>query len=210
MASTPRAVLRPGSPVARTSGAPGCLGALLVRGDAVFGLSAAHVLAGPEPVPPGAELFGPERQPLGRLHAHTPLILDGLTVHRYDLAAFRVAPGVQVDPSLAGFGPPRFGDFDRPAEGQAVLCVGRHGVLRRGRVVAPECAMLVDLSCGSLRFEGLVGVAGEAGAPFSLPGDSGALVVDAESLEALGLLVGGEGDVSVACPLDLRRLALAA
>ena len=208
MASAPRGVLRPGSTIHRASGAGGCLGAVVLRGAAAFVRSNAHVLAGPEPVDAGATLYDAERRPLGTLHAHTPLLLDPEHVHRHDLAVFRVSPEVAVDPAIPGLGVPELGIFERPPKGTAVTCLGRGGVLRHGHVVEPECGMWVDVPRGGLRFEGLVAVAGADGAPFSVPGDSGALVVAAASRRALGLLVGGEGDVSVMCPLDLALLAL--
>jgi hypothetical protein len=92
-----------------------------------------------------------------------------------------------------------------------VLKVGRTTGLTRGRVTAIEVDdVVVKFEAGLMRFDGQIEISGAEGRPFSQGGDSGSLVVDADSDSALGLLFAGSDNggpdgvgVTYANPLEV-------
>lgn len=190
----------------RRGGAPGgTLGAILERGGVAYGLSCAHVLTGAGPGVPGAAILDGSSRRVGSLVAASPLDFAG-GANTHDVGAFRLGEGVPFDAAIPGLGVPRLEEPFTPELGLAVAMCGRGG-LREGRVVALRHDVWVDLPYGSARFEGLVVVEGAKGA-FSRPGDSGALVLDPATCRPLGLLVGGQGSISMVAPLILETLDL--
>jgi hypothetical protein len=142
-------------------------------------------------VPPG-------RAHRNRLDAAVAELVDGVPAHAGELPGLGRLAGVRREPLLGG---------------ETVYKVGRTSGVTRGRVSAFEVDDLaVTFRRGDLVFDGCFEVEALGGRPFSLPGDSGALVVD-EARRAVGLLFAGNGvDVTYAHPigevLDRLRLRL--
>ncbi|OBI42463.1 hypothetical protein A5708_21175 [Mycobacterium colombiense] len=107
-----------------------------------------------------------------------------------DAAVALIDEDVSFDPTFPKLGTIRgLADVDKAKH---VVKVGRTTGLTRGRVTAIEVDdVVVKFDAGLMRFDGQIEVSGADGRPFSLGGDSGSLVVDADSTSALGLLFAG-------------------
>lgn len=86
-----------------------------------------------------------------------------------------------------------------PAAGLRVKKLGARTGHTTGRIVAVAATATVNYSMGPVNFRRCLRIEGDDG-PFSLPGDSGSLVLDANNA-VVGLLFGGEksGAYSLAC-----------
>ena len=92
---------------------------------------------------------------------------------------------------------------DEPLDaGERVFKLGRTTGLTEGRVSAIEVdALQVGFDAGDLLFDSQIEIAPAGGAPFSLGGDSGSLIVDGRR-RALGLLfAGNDADATYANPI---------
>jgi len=211
-------------------GAAGTLGAVVMRrggGRAV--LSCAHVLgwvpaggaSAGAPAPAGSGVVQPAvadggRAPADRVARLAASALPDLRCrNRLDAAIAELVDGVAAHAGeLPGLG--RLAGLRRQplAGGETVFKVGRTSGVTRGRVSAFEVDDLtVCFRRGDAVFDGAFEIEAVDDRPFSLPGDSGALVVD-EARRAVGLLYAGNGvDVSYAQPvaevLDRLRVRLA-
>jgi hypothetical protein len=141
----------------------------------------------------------PDLRSRNRLDAAVAELADGVAAHAGELPGLGRLAGVRRGP-LEG--------------GERVFKVGRTTGVTRGRVSAFEVDDLaVCLRRGDAVFDGAFEIEALDDRPFSLPGDSGALVVD-EARRAVGLLYAGNGvDVAYAQPitevLDRLRVRLA-
>lgn len=131
------------------------------------------------------------------------ILLSGSQKNRVDAALALLDPGIQADEgTLTGLGSLQ-GIRTAPLEGdETVFKVGRTTGLTRGRVSAFEVDdVSASYDMGVIVFDGQIEIEAQDGAPFSLGGDSGALVVD-EQLRALGLLfAGNDADITYANPI---------
>jgi hypothetical protein len=141
----------------------------------------------------------PDLRCRNRLDAAVAELVDGVAAHAGELPGLGRLAGLRRGP-LAG--------------GETVFKVGRTTGVTRGRVSAFEVDDLtVCFRRGDAVFDGAFEIEAADDRPFSLPGDSGALVVD-EARRAVGLLYAGNGvDLSYAQPvaevLDRLRVRLA-
>lgn len=202
----------PGSPgghpnvVARS---PGTLGGWVNDGTdgAVVLLSCNHVLAdcnaanAGDPTLVGMQLPGDR---CGALKRFVPLALAP-AVNTVD-AAVSTPEGGSGSPSTAGAVP--------PARGMRVTKNGRRTGRTQGTVEAIGAAVQFSYPMGldgawvGVNFRGVFKVVGD-GAPFALPGDSGAFVAEGETDRLVGLLFGGErnGAYAFACTVaDLTAM----
>lgn len=182
----------------------------LVTGEERLILSNNHVLADENRASIGDRILQPGRHdggllPLdlvGFLLRFVPLSLTGR--NRVDAAVARLATGVDVEGSLLhGLGSLR-GIREEPIEeGDVVLKLGRTTGLTRGRIRAFEVDQLrVRYEMGTLIFDHQIEIEPLGPGPFSLAGDSGALIVD-EELRAVGLLfAGNDQDATYAHPIQ--------
>jgi hypothetical protein len=203
------------------------------RDDRVFGLSCNHVIGGCSTTRPGTPIVmpgiqdvGPERSRItvvGRHHAAAPMSQGLPSViqieHNMDLACFEVTAPSRVS-SVQGSGE---GGFDTPDDfvdqvttGLVVKKWGRSTGLTRGRVanivVGGEPVdynitshfgpMDSQVFRGTVFFDQVFEI-DPIGGPFSLGGDSGALVVtDIHDAEAIvGIVIAGSREKSLALPL---------
>ncbi|HEX3150718.1 MAG TPA: hypothetical protein VHR66_21750 [Gemmataceae bacterium] len=114
-------------------------------------------------------------------------------VNLVDVAIAHLKSGIEYDPrtirglgKLAGLGP-EFVD-----EGTEVAKLGRTTGLTRGKVTAFELDnVVVGFDLGDLRFDNQIEIEGAGDDPFSAGGDSGSLIVDAGTRQAIALLFAG-------------------
>lgn len=127
--------------------------------------------------------------------------LESARRNRVDAALARVDEewGGRAVNAIAGLGSLQ-GSKDAPLQGgEAVLKIGRTTGVTRGWISAFEIDDLwVDYDMGPIAFDGQIEIESASESPFSLGGDSGALVVD-EDLRAVGMVFAGNGvDISYA------------
>ena len=93
-------------------------------------------------------------------------------------------------------------------DGDRVFKVGRTTGLTWGTVASIATTVgPVGFHSGLAWFRDSIEVEGEAGVPFSAPGDSGSVVIR-ESGEIIGLLYAGNGQVTYACPIQAVLTAM--
>jgi hypothetical protein len=186
----------------------GTFGALVERGTSRFVLSNNHVLAAENQLPIGSAIYqpglldqgDPATDAIARLSQFVPLIASA--DNRVDCAIAEL-----IDPS---FGKARViskvGKLssDQPfdaIEGIRVEKVGRGTGYTTGTVFDVSATITLDYELGELKFMDQILIRGESG-PFSEYGDSGAVVVEMDSGQATGLLIGGSTEYSVVNHLD--------
>jgi hypothetical protein len=117
-------------------------------------------------------------------------VKDG--INSMDCATATILPGIEIDPTtLRDFGHLRGTWAGDLSELEYVIKIGRTSGLRWGRIRTFELdGLMLDYLMGMLRFDGQIEVEGHGPHPFSLPGDSGALVCTEEGY-AVGLHFAG-------------------
>jgi hypothetical protein len=190
--------VRPGISVGHHEITAGTLGAIVRLADAGVPriLSNNHVLAdenrgatGDEILQPGALDGG--RTGTDRIGALEQFIaLDPTAVNSVDAALAVLDDGVDFDPAIEAI--PTTGALAEIEAVESVVKRGRTTGLTRGAVTAIEVDnVVVRFSMGVLRFDNQIEVAGAERAVFSKGGDSGSLIVDEPSGDAVGLLFAG-------------------
>lgn len=205
--------LQIGGSIGHVNVTAGTLGAFVTRDnddpDDAFILSNNHVLAdennatrGDRIIQPGGhDGGGPNRDTVARLERFVPLKKRSNTM---DAAIASIEEGLEYYYSfLDGVGNIR-GVRDEPLdEGEIVYKVGRTTGTTRGRVSAIELDDLsVEYEIGEIVFNSQIEIEPAARRPFSLGGDSGSLIVDAQRY-AVGLLfAGNDVDSTYANPIQ--------
>lgn len=192
----------------------GTLGCLVRRGTQLFALSNNHVLADTNRLPIGTEIV----QPFGAAAADVFARLADFDLIRFpDVGG--VTPRNRMDAAIAAitssklvrrgtiFGIPNYTPqllAARPA--MRVTKSGRTTGVTTGRVTAIRVNG-VTVNYGTQQnpiigtFDNCVQIAGPAGQPFSAPGDSGSVILDAQSGRPVALLFAGNGFSTTACDL---------
>ena len=189
--------LRPGMSVAHVAVTAGTIGGFVVAGDdePLQVLSNNHVLADSDRAAPGDVVVQPgpadggsaPADRIGTLERVAPLLRNGPNV--VDAATAVLDDGVEAD--LAYPAGPLTG-IARADVGPRVEKVGRTTGLTRGQVTAIELdGLTVQYPVGVVRFDDQVEVTGDGPGPFSAGGDSGSVVYDPVSSDAVGLLFAG-------------------
>lgn len=183
-----------------TAGTLGCLVSKNGDPDSFYILSNNHVLAdcdraniGDLILEPGPYDGGRLDDPIAELSDFEP-IMHGNTVV-IDAAIARLLEPDSVTKDIRGIGyvqwPPT-----QPANNQSVLKCGRTTNLTEGRIVGLDEDVPVRYGSQIINFEGQLAIQGVTG-PFGKQGDSGALVVDSNNKNPVGLFfavdVGGIG-----------------
>jgi hypothetical protein len=194
----------------------GTIGAVVADADATYLLSNNHVLADQNRLPFGAPIFepglldggDPEQDQIAELTAYVPLDTESPNV--VDCAIARL-----LDESLATADILRLGypaGVGSAAIDMSVAKSGRTTGLTRGVVVSVDTDIQVAYDIGNLVFQGQIAIESTDGGAFSDAGDSGSLVVDLTSGQAIGLLFCGSdtigfanhlSDVLSVCGVDL-------
>lgn len=191
--------VRGGASVGHREVTAGTLGCLVHRGEDERAaiLSNNHVLANVNRAELGDDILQPGpadggRSPIATLSDFEPIVLSG-TPNTIDAAVADVLDPDDVEPGIETIG----GITNPPGEAALYESVRKHG-----RTTEHTVGVVMDLSADlwvrvgpqeQAWFEDQLAVVG-AGGPFSQPGDSGSLVVDAVSRSALGLLFAGGRD----------------
>lgn len=159
-------------------------------------LSNNHVLADENRGAPGDEILQPGVLDGGgsgvdRIAALERFVaLDSGKINLIDAALAVLDDGVDFDREIEGIS--TSGGIASPEEVQNVRKRGRTTGLTRGVVTAIEVDnVVVRFSTGVMRFDNQIEIAGSGDGLFSKGGDSGSLVVDELSGDAVGLLFAG-------------------
>jgi len=187
----------------------GTLAAVVAQGDRRFILSNNHVLAAENELAIGTAIYqpglldhgDPNADAIAQLSHFVPLT-PAPTPNRVDCAIAEITDAGLVAARVL----PRIGRLTSAepiaaVEGMSVEKVGRGTGYTMGKVFDVSAHLTLQYDLGELEFIDQMLIRG-ASAPFSAYGDSGALVVNAESGRATGLLIGGHGEFSVANHLE--------
>ena len=185
----------------------GTLGCLVRRGteETPHILSNNHVLADVNRGAPGDPILEPGpadggTEPIAELTEFEPIVMGG-EPNRFDAAIARVLNPADVLPELKEIG----SVVNPPVPPLLYRSVRKHG-----RSTLHTVGVVLDVSADvwvrvlpqeSAWFEDQLGVVGVQG-PFSRPGDSGSLVVDALNHAPAGLLFAGGGDHTFVSPIQ--------
>lgn len=159
-----------------------------------FGMSCNHVVAALGHAPLGAPLLQQQRL-VGRLHAWTAL--STAYYNRADAALFAVPPSAVLTwqhPVPTGTGTPLLANR-----------VYKHGAATgrtTGRIVDVGLDRHFRLRGTPLWFEGIIAIQSDTADPFSNHGDSGALVMDMKTNEAVAVLLAKDEHIAYAYPLQ--------
>jgi hypothetical protein len=208
--------------------------------DQLFAISCNHVIGGCSTALPGTPIVVPGIQDVTSdypeihvvgLHDRTANMSQGLPSlidisQNHDLAVF-VVNQPELITSMQGEGENAFDTptkFAPPTVDMEVKKWGRSTGLTKGVIVAvnsdPEPIeynvtsyfgpMRSEIFRGTVYFERVFEVRSMGAAPFSLGGDSGALVVDRTGKSVIGVVVAGGGEKSLVLPIDgaLKSLGL--
>jgi hypothetical protein len=200
----------------------GTLGAFVHRAgkpDEDFLLSNNHVLANENLAKRGDDLLQPGPLDGGRRNRDRVGTLDHFVRLKQRNNKVDAALGTLVEDIeyyvdwLEGLGGINGVRSDMLDEGETVYKIGRTTGLTRGRVSAIEVDGLeVGYDTGSKLFDGQVEIAPGSDEPFSLGGDSGSLIVDAQRRVVALLFAGNDVDATYANPvgavLDALKIEL--
>jgi hypothetical protein len=204
----------------------GTLGCFLMRRnmdtEEIFVLSNNHVLADVDSLPPGTLIVqpGPESPPFqtspadafAALHTVIPIRFPGGTgsppvFNRFDAAIANVTNGdiIQRGQMFGGikYDPSR---VVTPIPGMRVMKMGRTTGFTRGMITATNLQG-VQVNYGTQQFPRIavfrntIRIVGDGGASFSLPGDSGSVILEEETGHPVALLFAGDGVRTTACDL---------
>lgn len=205
----------------------GTLGCFLMRRtidtEEVFALSNNHVLADVDRLPRGTPIVqpGPEVPPfltqpqdtLAVLHTAIPLHFPtgdiDPVVNRFDAAIANVTDGDIIERGrifdLPQYDPSRVVSLE---PGMRVVKSGRTTGVTHGIVTATNVTG-VQINYGTAQvpriaiFQSLIKIVGVDGSPFSLPGDSGSVILEEQSGHPAALLFAGDGRNTFGCDLGL-------
>jgi hypothetical protein len=202
--STPSALphrqrpVAPGASIGHYDITAGTLGAFvrLARDDRPRLLSNNHVLADENRGAPGDEILQPGvidggQSGADRIAALERFVaLDASQLNLVDAALAVLDDEVEFDSAIDAI--PTSGQLAAPDEVEHVRKLGRTTGLTRGVLTAIEVDnVVVRFSTGVMRFDNQIEISGTEGQLFSKGGDSGSLIVDEASGDAVGLLFAG-------------------
>ncbi len=199
---------RPGCSIGFNSAMAGTFGALVrdASGEAHI-LSCAHVLADSGRLPTGSPIFQPGLIDKGDPHddqigtlSYTVTLNAGV-YNRMDCALARpLTPDAVISTFVPPMPPLVRPDPIAPRKGLRVHKIGRTTGLSYGVIVDPSVDIVMKYPAGKFVFRNQILVQGDGG-PFSAAGDSGALLIDVASNQAVGLHFGAARGFSAANPL---------
>lgn len=193
-----------GAGISHSEGDAGSIGCFVTKpgDDAWYILSACHVLALSGAARLGDTIVEPARpsesaMPLATLTDFEPL-KEVAESNSFDAAIARVGQKADVTTAF-----PLIAMDPMPMDAVAFQSVRKYGAgtgETLGVITKVRVRATLELGASEYLFDNVIQVAG-AGGPFSMGGDSGALVVDALSSRPIGLVIGGDGASSFLSPI---------
>lgn len=173
----------------------GTFGALVQDGNGRYVLSNNHVLADENGLPVGSPIYQPglldggqvPGDQIASLSRFVPLQVAASNL--VDCAIAQVADVAIATNAILQIGPPA-GSMPA-AMNMPVEKFGRTSGFTTGTIMSIAMSVTVAYDMGSLTFTDQIWIQGQGGTPFSAAGDSGSLVLDRSSSNAVGLLFGG-------------------
>jgi hypothetical protein len=194
----PRAASLPGESIGLVAhgshNVTGTLGLYVRRGQQIFILSNNHVLADEGRVPlntaivsPGPGIAG-NPVPIGTLSEFVPAAWD--TSNIVDCAIAEIQPGAAWQNTIPGFG--AINGVASPRGGRQVVKRGQSTGVTTGITLSnTKLSMVFNYPHASMvMFTNLMGIIGVGGSLFASDGDSGSAIVDDQTGNAVGLLIG--------------------
>jgi hypothetical protein len=184
----------------------GTFGALVKDGGSLYVLSNNHVLADEGQLPPGSPIYQP-----GLLDGGNPATDQIADLTRFvplqqgvfndiDAALAQVSDPALVSDAILGIGPPQ-----GPAAAQIDMIVHKFGRTTNytvGRVTSVDTDVTVGYDTGNFMFQNQMIIVGMDGQPFSNAGDSGSMILERRSGQAVGLLFAGSATHTIANHID--------
>ena len=196
----------PGQSISSASGSAGTLGALVHTRDGIRLLSNRHVFAEPEPAAAGSAILAPGKRDGGsepadlvaRLTSWSEYVTGGQFVNRADWALATPSDDriADLSPRINGDRPPS--GVTAPRRGMRVVKFGRTTGRTESTVIDTNFRIEIKYpGIGSVGFHDLIRCD-----RYTAAGDSGALVMEADTMLAVGLhFAGGDKDGSIASPI---------
>jgi hypothetical protein len=180
----------------------GTFGALARDDAGSYVLSNNHVLADEGRLAAGSPIFqpglldggDPDTDQVAELTRFVPL--QAGTLNHVDCAVARVLRTSLVSRDILQIGPPA--GAAPAALDMVVHKFGRTTSYTAGRVTSVDTDVSVQYETGTFTFEGQIIIVGLDGQPFSGAGDSGSLILERESQQAVGLLFAGSTSHTIA------------
>jgi hypothetical protein len=180
----------------------GTFGALVKDAAGQYILSNNHVLADEGNLAPGAAIFqpglldggNPNTDQIAELTRFIPL--NANTNNTVDCAIAKALKTSLVSRDILFIGPPQ--GLGAAAIDMVVHKFGRTTGYRKGRVTSIDTDVVVQYEAGNMTFEGQIIIVGLNQQSFSDAGDSGSLILEAESQQAVGLLFAGSNTHTIA------------
>lgn len=180
----------------------GTFGALVSDRAGTYILSNNHVLADEDRLPTGAPIFQPGLLDNG--NANTDQIaqftravaLQSGSPNQVDCAIAKVSQASAVTNAILFIGPPK--GTKAAAIDMTVHKFGRTSSYSVGRVASVDTDVTVQYETGTCSFAGQLIIVGLNGQSFSAAGDSGSLILERPSNQAVGLLFAGSATHTIA------------
>jgi hypothetical protein len=179
----------------------GTFGALVKDSQGTYILSNNHVLADEGQLPTGTPIFqpglldggDPSTDQIASLTRFIPLQPAG---NQVDCAVAEVTSNNQVSPDVLLIGKPA--GTAQAAIDMSVHKFGRTTAYTVGRVTSIDTDVAVTYETGTFAFQEQIIIVGQSGAPFSAAGDSGSLILERGTNNAIGLLFAGSNTHTIA------------
>lgn len=191
----------------------GTFGALVKDDSGLYVLSNNHVLADESRLPVGSPIYQPglldngnvDTDQIAALTRFVPL--QAGVMNRVDGAIAKALKTSLVSRDILFIGPPQ--GVGTAAVDMVVHKFGRTTGYRAGRVASVDTDVTVQYETGAFQFESQIIIVGLNSQPFSDAGDSGSLIPERQSQQAVGLLFGGSPTHTIANHLQDVLQALA-
>ena len=173
----------------------GTFGAVVQDGAGRYILSNNHVLADEGNLKPGADIFqpglldggNPSTDQVAKLTRFIPLQPGG-AMNKVDCAIAKGNTSSVLSPAILHIGPPA--GTANAALDMRVHKFGRTTSYTVGHITSIATDVTVTYGAGNINFEDQIIIVGDSG-PFSAAGDSGSLILERQSNNAVGLLFAG-------------------
>jgi hypothetical protein len=173
-----------------TAGTLGCLVRKSALEDGYYILSNNHVLADCDKAAIGDSILEPGPKDGGKLDDPIAFLSDFEPIMHGNIATFDAAIARLIDPNSVTRDIREIGNVQLPTAqvviNQSVLKCGRTTNLTEGRIVGLDEDVTVRYGQQKVNFEGQLAIIGVKG-PFGKEGDSGSLVLDADTKNPVGL-----------------------